>query len=92
MSVCLSVGLSVEKNIVHGHVKFFLFCYRVHYHRELTHVKNYLLCRMSTEALQSASVAKNTKGTNADSKKKASPTSKVKTSYATMIIEAIQEL
>ena len=46
----------------------------------------------ATTASQSASVAKTTKGTNADSKKKASPTSKFKTSYATMIIEVIQEL
>merc|ERR1719250_424278 len=46
----------------------------------------------ATTASQSASVAKTTKGTNADSKKKASLTSKFKTSYATMIIEAIQEL
>merc|ERR1712025_312544 len=62
----------------------------IHCHRERRQVKKFH--RMSTTASQSASVAKNTKGADADSKKKASPTSKFKTSYATMIIKAIQEL
>merc|ERR1712013_218992 len=64
----------------------------VHCHREHRQGKKYLQYRMSTTASQSVSAAKNMKGRNADSKKKASPTSKFKTSYTTMIIEAIQEL
>jgi len=45
---------------------------------------------MSTSASQSSAAAKNKKGPNAASKKKAIP--KFKTSYASMIIEAIQEM
>jgi len=45
---------------------------------------------MSTTASQSSSAAKNMKGTNAVSKKKATP--KFKSSYASMITEAIQEM
>merc|ERR1711942_650476 len=64
----------------------------VHCHKGHRQLKKYPQYRMSTTAPQSVSAAKNLKGTNADSKKKASPTNKFKTSYATMIIEAIQEL
>jgi len=45
---------------------------------------------MSTSASQSSAAAKNKKGPNAASKKKATP--KFKASYASMIIEAIQEM
>merc|ERR1712013_526698 len=64
----------------------------VHCHRGHRQVKKYPQYRMSTTAPQSVSAAKVIIATNATSKKTASTTNKFKTSYATMIIEAIQEL
>merc|ERR1711862_625053 len=61
-----------------------------HCRSKLRRVHKYKFYGMSTTASQSTSAAKNMKGTIAASKKKATP--KFKSSYASMITEAIQEM
>merc|ERR1711942_139387 len=61
-----------------------------HCRSKLRHVRKYKFYGMSTTASQSTSASKNMKGANDASKKKAAP--RFKSSYTTMITEAIQDL
>merc|ERR1712112_303749 len=61
-----------------------------HCRSKLRHVHKYKFYGMSTTASQSTSASKNMKGANDASKKKAAP--RFKSSYTSMITEAIQDL